>query len=109
MQKMPALLNLELAQGATEIDVLGRVLGLHFELLCPPWLALVHSLVELPEDAELCVGRRAYQQIGASSRTLFRANRLCSSRSKSHPLVKSIDDPDTSPNCFATRATVSGE
>ena len=64
MQKVSALLDLELVEGAAEFDMLDRFLGFSVELLCPPRLAPMDCLVQLLEDAELGTGWRAYQQIG---------------------------------------------
>ena len=54
VKEMPAILNLELVQGAAELDALDCSVGLPVELLLPPWLVAVHYLVELLENNEVC-------------------------------------------------------
>ena len=41
VKEMPAVLNLELVEGAAELDVLDRFLGFPAELLLSPWLVAI--------------------------------------------------------------------
>ena len=64
MQNVSTLLDLELVQGAAEIDVLDRFLRFSVKLLCPARFAPMRCLVEFLKDAKVRAGWGAYQQIG---------------------------------------------
>ena len=60
VKEVPDVPNREFVEGAAELDVLDRLLGLPVELLLPPWLVAVHCLVELLENTELRAGWKPY-------------------------------------------------